>query len=279
MKALSIWPTTQGSRTPVQTKGYSVVLTKRNEPATWLRLPAGTWQLPPSGQYSLLLEGNSRVSPFPVNLKWNVQRFDGRGWAILQNVVSAGRVHAIANCPKTACTSWMLHESSNIQTPIPYFAPEMLRHSHLGDAQRTGILMPSGRIAVAVYDSSSKQFLALQAPVEVVPFKTVITRPSAPRPGRAALILEVERPSSLDQRPEDDASVALYPADGKRREAAMLTRTHQKLIAVWPDVPAGFAHIELQSSICRLSETDIRLRSEKIEHVSRRATAAPKARK
>lgn len=276
MRAVGFWPEPRDDRKPGDPKGYEVVLAPRLDPAKWIRFPAGSWQLPAEGAYWALLEGSFQVSPWPVHLNWSLEPFDGRGFAISQRVVPAGRVRVTTPCPVEACTAWLLHENSNIQTPVPWFTSELLRHLALPKAAEAGVLMPGGRIAVALYDSATKNFLGLQAPVAVTASKVIEVRPEAPKANRASLIVDLVRPAAVLQRPDDDIGVALIAADETRMPPALIARTHRKVIAIWQDVPAGPARLELRSKTVRLPEQELRLRPGKVEQVTRDLAPLPK---
>ncbi len=275
VKAFGVWLQAVGDPTPRDPKGYDVVLAPRTDPASWIRFPAGTWQAPPEAIYSLLVEGAFEVSPWPSTLTWVIEPFTGKGWALTRSVVDAGRLKFASSC-RGECTAWVLHEDSNVQVPIPWFAPEMLRQAPLRHASQEGILMPSGRVVVGVLDSTGKSFVGLQAPVQVITGRSVAAVPDAPKSGLASLILELNRPAIVEKRPDDDVSVALVTADGRRAAPALLTRGARRVTAVWVGVPAGAARLEVASSRWRLPHGELRLRSAKIEHLSRDLLPLPK---
>lgn len=273
--ALAAWPALPNTTQPLDPKGYQLVLANADAPdRPWLRYPAGTWQLPPIGQYLMLLEGTYQVSPFPANLKFMREPFNGKGWAILHHVVPAGRIVPRGSCPSNPCLAWLLHDSSNVQSPIPYYGPQMLRRLPLAEASRAGVLMPAGRVAVAVYDPTAKRFLGVQVPLDVKASTTVASQPGIPKPGRAALILELSRGTRVYERREDDLNLQLVAADGQRRSPAILARWSSGVTAIWTDVPAGTSRLEVRSSKDRLTDAPVQLRPQTIEHVRRALTAS-----
>lgn len=276
MKAFGVWPQTSDDPQPRDPRGFEVILASHEDPKTWIRFPAGTWHLPAAGLYSFLLEGSQQVSPYPSNLSWVIEPYRNRGLAATKRLVPAARIQTSGKCPSGSCTAWMLHETSNIQTPVPYFAPEMMRQLPLTEAATQGVLMPAGRLAVAIYDSVGTNFVALGVPVTVAPLKTVRIEPVAPAAGHSSLILELVRPAPLDQRPDDDVVVSLITEGGRKIDPVFVTRTHRKILALWADVSSGAARVDLKSSKCRLTEDALRLRSGKVESISLPLAAMPK---
>jgi hypothetical protein len=179
------------------------------------------------------------------------------------------------SCATKNCIAWVLHETSNIQEPVPYFASEMLRQLSHNAAQTRGVLMPPGRVALALYDPDRREYSALTF-LDVAPLKVMKAQPAAPAKGRSSLILELVRPAMVEQRPHDDIGVALVTEDGRRVPASFTTRTHRKVIAIWPDVPAGAASIELQSGRVHLPEKVFQLGSGRVEYAKRQLAANPK---
>lgn len=250
MKAFGVWLQHPADTVPREASGYGVVLASRADPTNWIRFPAGNWQNPPEGTYSLLVEGRFEVSPWPSSLTWVREPFTGKGWAITRSVVGAGRIRIPPICRAGECTAWILHEDSNIQVPTPWFAPEMLRRAPLSFTSSEGVLMPSGRIAVGVLDASGTRFVGIAAPVQVTAGRDLAIAPHAPAAGSASLVLELNRPSLVKARPDDDVSVALRFGNGRSELPALLTRGARKLTAVWTGIPVGDATLEVRSSTC-----------------------------
>ena len=135
---------------PGDPAGFEVVIVRRDDPDVILRVPAGQWTLPPDGAYRIFLEGKNVVSGAPTNLQWKVAPFEGRGAALLKRTVAAGVVRLEGSCASNACRGWLLHETSNVQSPVPYLSPEMLREPPLSEARERGVLMPTGRVIAAI---------------------------------------------------------------------------------------------------------------------------------
>lgn len=110
--------------------------------------------------------------------------------------------------------------------------------------------MPSGRIAVGVLDASGTRFVGIAAPVQVTAGRDLAIAPHAPAAGSASLVLELNRPSLVKARPDDDVSVALRFGNGRSELPALLTRGARKLTAVWTGIPVGDATLEVRSSTC-----------------------------
>lgn len=258
--ALSVWPRV-GNDT-VDPAGYEGVLVRTDDPGVVYRIPAGKWTLPPTGRYQILLEGKQCVSAYPTNLEWYVHAFNGRGAALKKECGPAGVVRLAAVCPTGNCRSWTLHETSNIQPGTDYFSPLMLRERPIQRA----VLMPPGRVVVALYDFKHKAFKGLTAPVEVVAGQPVTARPAAPKPGRSALVLRLLRPT-VQKRPDDDVTISLVHSNNAIAPAAFVARTHNHLIAVWPDVAADAGRIEVKSTRVKLAQQKtVQLRSGVVEH-------------
>lgn len=270
--AMTIWP--QVDRKLHDPKGFEVVLVRRDDPGIVLRYPAGTWQVPPQGSYKVFLEGDHLVSPYPNNLQWFVEPFVGKGHVFGKQFVPATLVQVQAPCPVKTCRAWVLHADSNVQEPVPYYGPEMIREPELANG-KGDVLMPAGRMIAAVYDAEQpRNFLALGTPVEAQPRKTTSIRPGVPQSGRAALILELERPEAVPVKPEDDIDVSLVTRDGAH-PPGFVARAHRKVYAIWPDVAAGRATIVVRSRKAQLRMRDIRLRSGKVEYSARRLDPPP----
>lgn len=268
--AMGVWPVARGSSTAKDPSGYQFVLAHPYDPAKPpLRYPAGTWQLPPIGEYLMLLEGKDEVSPFPARIKYLRPPFEGKGWAILHHIVPAGRVVPRGACPSGPCTAWLLHNFSNVQSPVPYYGPAMLRQLALPEAARAGVLMPAGRVAVAIYDTAAKRFTGVQVPLDLKAATTVASHPGVPLPGRSAVIVELVRATPIPDRPQDDLKVTLIDAANQRRPPTFAARSYTKVIAIWTDVPAGAGRLEVHSSKDRLPDTSLQLRPQTIEHVTR----------
>ncbi len=258
--------------------GYEAVLARRQQPESWLRFPAGKWQEVPAGEYWVLLEGKFEVSQYPVLLQWSNGPYTGQGLASAIPAVAAGRVHLDGRCPTNRCLAWMLHESSNLEVLPGYFQHEMERWSELDTARKDGVLMPAGRVAAGLYDAARKEFISLQVPLNVPPLRSVAVSPVAPANGRADLILEVARPAITVKQPEKDEKdidIALFTGDVTRRPT-FLVRTHKKIIALWSQVPAGAARVDVSSPTAYLRDKDLRLRSGKVEYVSVNLAPLPK---
>ena len=272
-RGYAVWP--KVNDLPGDPAGHEVVFAKREQPETWLRLSAGTWHELPAGEYWVLLEGPFAVNQYPSMAHWSNGPYEGRGSAHMIPVVAAGRVQLGAECPVRRCLAWLLHESSNLEALPGYFETEMLRWSTLEFARNKGVLMPAGRVAAALYDAERREFVGIQVPVDIPPLRAMTVRPLTPRIGRSALILELARPVMTPKRPEKDVEVALVAGDATLRPA-FVARTHRKIIAIWSDVPAGPARVDVSSSVAYLREKDLRLRPGKVENLSLNLAALPK---
>lgn len=270
LAAIGIWPRIGAD--VIDPAGFVVMLVRRDDPGKILRVPAGKWTLPPPGSYRIFLEGKQFVSAYPSNLEWAHEKFPGRGIALSKLCVPAGFVRLEGACATGACRAWVLHETSNIQSPEPFFSPEMLREPPLSTAQQRGIAMPSGRVIAAIYDVERKTFSGVSAPMQLVRGQTSSARAAAPRAGRAALILHLSRPQRLKTRPEDDLGVALVGPNGAVTKAAFITRTHDRVLAVWPDVAAETVRLEVTSAKVQLPQKELQLRSGAVEFVARPLT-------
>ncbi len=242
MTAMAVWPRV-GTQT-VDTAGFEVVLVRRDDPAVTIRFPAATWQVPPEGSYRIFLEGKDVVSPYPTNLTWSRTPFSGRGQPLAKQFVPAGRVRIATPCEGRGCRAWLL--------------------------------MPIGSVAAGTYDSVSRTFLTISAPIRVSRGQTTSTQASRPKHGHSALILELVRPKVLLQRQEDDIESILVTSDGKPVPPSFTARAHNKLFVIWPDVPAGSARAELRSKAVHLPQPDIKLRSGAVEYIRRELADLPR---
>lgn len=277
IRAFGVWLQLPNDPKPRLSSGYDVVLTKRASPREWLRFPAGTWQLPPAGAYNVLLEGKDEVSPWPSNLTWSWEPYAGRGLAATRSVVPAARIHVSGACASEPCTAWILHETSNVQVPVPYFSSEMLRQAPLREATTSGVLMPLGKLAVAIYSESAKRFVGLAAPVQATTKGVVKVQTRAPTRDFSGLILDLVRPTLVLQQPADDVkTVRLVLDDGSVLAPSILTRTHRKLIAVWPKVRPGHMRVEVESAGHHVPNSDFRLQPSQILHLTRDLLDLPK---
>jgi hypothetical protein len=276
LAGFAAWPGTPqaGPRDPA---GYEVVLPLLNEPQTWLRVPAGQWVKLPPNEYRPLLEGEFEVSPHASKMRWVNEPYRGVGQASVLTVVPAGRVKVDAKCGTAKCLAWLLHETSHngdVATP-GFLHDEMLRWSELELARASGVLMPSGPVAVAVYDAIGKEFKSLQILDKVAPRRIVTARPVAPGAGKAALIVEMERPAIMVEVPEEDVDVALAMGD-TRLKPAFLVRAARRVTAIWNEVPSGIARLEVSSPVAHLPPTELRLRSGRVEHTKVKLAPFPK---
>lgn len=276
LAAIGVWP--RIGFDVVEPAGFEGVLVRRDNPAVILRIPAGKWTLPPPGPYRVFLEGKQLVSAYPSNLEWLHQPFPGRGVAMTKACVPAGIVRLDAPCASNSCRAWVLHETSNIQSPEPFFGPEMLREPPLPTARQRGVLMPAGRVITAVYDTKRMSFTAVSAPMQLGRGQTAVVRALAPKTGRAALILELGRPLVLEKRPQDDLGMVLVGQNGTTTKPAFITRTHNRVYAVWPDVPAEIVRVEVTSAMVQLPQKELRLRSGAVEYVARPLAQIPRKR-
>jgi hypothetical protein len=270
--AVGLWPGTSSAmdRKAADPTGFEAHIALRDALDTETVHPAGEWFIPSlSGVFLVWLENPARylISPSPTPLMYHLPPPDAKqGLALVDRVVSAGRVRLDSPTCDGNCTLGLLHANSHIGAGGS-LRPEMKRLVSESVAVERGALMPAGAVAATLYDKVVKEYRAVEAPIAVASDQTAVLRPKPPSPGFSDLVVVLTRPKLLDKATDEDAMPQLVLASGKSPVPVFAASGPMRLYAIWKGVASGKATLQLHSKTLRLPQPDVMLRPGHVESV------------
>ncbi len=233
-KALGIWAsgTIGGDVELFGSAGFSVHLVPHDDLDRELVFPYGEWFSPPAGGYQVLVEGPNLVSPTAMTIRYGASPFAGQGMAIVHLAVPAGKVRVRTDNLPANTVARVMHLESHRQQHPEYQRNMLVRRASLA-AIGEGVLMPTGRLIVVLYDQISEEYVATSQPVHVEEGKTVLAEPFSPAADKSGLLAVVKRPSPVPRKQDDDAEVRWMDSADRSVAPDLLIRSSSRLVAVW----------------------------------------------
>lgn len=242
--------------------GLEAHLKPPQDPDTELVFPAGQWVQPPSGWYYYWLQGGWRMSPHAGLFSHAASA--GAVMAPVATLVDAGRVRLPAedlNLGSDVVLE-LLHGGSYREQGFLRWEI-LLRRS--ADEIGEGVLLPAGPAVGALWNRSTRRYVALSRPFAVRARTTVAVPLTAPQ-AVAQLVAEVRRhPEDLgEERSDIELSVKLgerqVPPDFKVLSA-------NKAFAYWYNLAPGTARLRADSGRTAFESPPIELAAGGIERV------------
>lgn len=245
--------------------GFTALLSPAGDPDRVLSFPAGQWVTPPPGDYWAFLEGPETISPWPSRLDLRARDFSPL--RVDFELVDSGRAE-VAAAPELAVHLFGLDSHRRPDGE----AREIFSRRLV--APPFAASLPVGRAFAAVYSPALGSYLALSPPFAVAKGLTTSVRPSPPRPGRADLLLILERPEPMASLAEDELRLFLQTAEGWQ-PPAVLAPSARRFYAVWYDLPAGPQRLRAFGDRLHLADRIVELRPGEVGQLTLRLGRRP----
>ncbi|HEX2223839.1 MAG TPA: hypothetical protein VHN15_06515, partial [Thermoanaerobaculia bacterium] len=223
------------------------------------------------GKYRVWMEGQGRMSPESLVVRYSGSPFKGRGLLGGLQLVPAGKVVLADDATPGAAVLRLLHIDSHTRGQYPQ--REISRRVS-GPALKNGVLMPAGPVLAALFDSKTQEYVGLARPVTVAAGGRTSVRPVLPEKGTTHLVALLERPVVLDSFAKSDVRPALVLAEGAR-PPDVLVPTAERVYAVWYGVNVRRARLEVTSAYVSAPPQELVLRPGRIERLILRLNSRP----
>lgn len=262
--SVGVFPIRYGGNSPefLDPAGLEAHLKPPQDQDTELVFPAGQWIQPPSGWYYYWLQGGWRMSPHAGLFSHSASA--GAVMSPVATLVDAGRVRLPADDLNLGSdvVLELLHGGSYREQGFQRWEI-LLRKS--ADEIGAGVLLPAGPAVGALWNRSTRCYVALSRPFSVRARTTVAVPLEAPQ-NVAQLVAEVRRdPETLgEERGDIELSVKLgdrqVPPDFK-------VLTANKVFAYWYNLAPGTARLRADSGRTAFESPPIELAAGSIERV------------